>query len=143
MSRGKFDIIGNGIIAVDHELSSNFTLSGGTINIKSTTGHTGLSTKGNLTIKGGSMNVNILEIVNNTTMIVEGGILETGGIKIEDNGKLINKGMLIVHGILREMERLKIPVQSVEMELCRKETEQILVVSDLSSLRMFRIRMNW
>ena len=45
--------------------------------------------------------------------------------------------------ILREMERLKIPVQSVEMELCRKETEQILVVSDLSSLRMFRIRMNW
>ena len=98
MSRGKFDIIGNGIIAVDHELSSNFTLSGGTINIKSPTGHTGLSTKGNLTIKGGSMNVNILEIVNNTTMIVEGGILETGGIKIGDNGKLINKGMLIVHG---------------------------------------------
>ena len=44
------------------------------------------------------MNVNILEIVNNTTMIVEGGILETGGIKIGDNGKLINKGMLIVHG---------------------------------------------
>ena len=36
--------------------------------------------------------------MNNTTMIVEGGILETGGIKIGDNGKLINKGMLIVHG---------------------------------------------
>ena len=98
MSRGKFDIIGNGIIAVDHEPNSNFTLAGGTINIKSPTGHTGLSTKGNLTITGGKMDVNILEIVNNTIMTVEGGILETGGIKIGDNGKLINKGELIANG---------------------------------------------
>ena len=98
MSDGVFNIVGDGKIAVDHEPSSNFTLSGGTINIKSSTGHTGLSTKGNLTIKGGSMNVNILEIVNNTIMTVEGGILETGGIKIGDNGKLINKGRLIVNG---------------------------------------------
>ncbi len=98
MSRGKFDIIGNGIIAVDHEPNSNFTLSGGTITITSKTGHTGLSTKGNLTIKGGTMNVNILEIVKDTTMTVEGGILETGGIKIGDNGKLINKGELIANG---------------------------------------------
>ena len=97
MSRGKFDIIGNGIIAVDHEPNSNFTLAGGTINIKSPTGHTGLSTKGNLTITGGKMDVNILEIVNNTIMTVE-GILETGGIKIGDNGKLINKGELIANG---------------------------------------------
>ena len=98
MSDGVFNIVGDDKIAVDHEPNSNFTLSGGTINITSPTGHTGLSTKGNLTITGGSMNVNILEIVNNTTMTVEGGILETGGIKIGDNGKLINKGKLIVHG---------------------------------------------
>ena len=31
-------------------------------------------------------------------MTVKGGILETGGIKIGDNGKLINKGELIVNG---------------------------------------------
>ena len=98
MSRGRFDIIGNGIIAVDHESNSNFTLSGGTINITSPTGYTGLSTKGNLRITGGSMKVNILEIVNNTTMTVEGGRLETGGIKIGDNGKLINRGELIANG---------------------------------------------
>ena len=98
MSGGVFNIVGDGKIAVDHEPSSNFTLSGGTINITSPTGNTGLSTKGNLTIKGGSMNVNILEIVEDTTMTVEGGILETGGIKIGDNGKLINKGELIANG---------------------------------------------
>ncbi len=98
MSRGNFDIIGNGIIAVDHEPNSNFTLAGGTIIIKSPTGHTGLSTKGNLTINGGRMDVNILEIVKDTTMTVEGGILETGGIKIGDNGRLINKGELIANG---------------------------------------------
>lgn len=98
MSRGKFDIIGNGIIAVDHEPNSNFTLSGGTITITSPTDHTGLSTKGNLTITGGKMDVNILEIVKDTTMTVEGGILETGGIKIGDNGKLINRGELIANG---------------------------------------------
>ena len=98
MSEGNFEITGENKIAVDHEPSSNFTLSGGTINITSPTNHTGLSTKGNLTIKGGSMNVNILEIVNNTTMTVERGILETGGIKIGDNGRLINNGRLIVHG---------------------------------------------
>ena len=83
---------------MDHEPSSNFTLSGGTINITSPTGHTGLSTKGNLTITGGKMDVNILEIVKDTTMTVKGGILETGGIKIGDNGKLINKGELIANG---------------------------------------------
>ena len=98
MSDGVFNIVGDDKIAVDHEPSSNFTLSGGTINITSPTGHTGLSTKGNLTIKGGSMNVNILEIVEDTTMTVEGGILETGGIKIGDNGKLINRGELIANG---------------------------------------------
>ena len=100
MSRGNFDIIGNGIIAVDHEPNSNFTLTGGTITITSPTDHTGLSTKGNLTIKGGTMNVNILEIVNDTTMTVEGGILETRGIKIGDNGKLVNEanGTLIANG---------------------------------------------
>ena len=98
MSGGVFNIVGNGKIAVDHEPSSNFTLSGGTINITSPTGHTGLSTKGNLTITGGKMDVNILEIVKDTTMTVKGGILETGGIKIGDNGKLINKGELIANG---------------------------------------------
>lgn len=98
MSDGNFEITGENKIAVDHEPNSNFTLSGGTINITSPTGHTGLSTKGNLTITGGSMNVNILEIVEDTTMTVEGGILETGGIKIGDNGKLINKGELIANG---------------------------------------------
>ena len=98
MSGGVFNIVGDGKIAVDHEPSSNFTLSGGTINITSPTGHTGLSTKGNLTITGGKMDVNILEIVKDTTMTVKGGILETGGIKIGDNGKLINKGELIVNG---------------------------------------------
>ena len=72
MSEGNFEITGENKIAVDHEPNSNFTLAGGTINITSPTGHTGLSTKGNLTIKGGSMKVNILEIVNNTTMTVEG-----------------------------------------------------------------------
>ncbi len=67
--------------------------------ITSPTGHTGLSTKGNLTITGGKMNVNILEIaLKDTTMTVKGGILETGGIKIGDNGKLINKGKLIANG---------------------------------------------
>ena len=64
MSEGNFEITGENKIAVDHEPNSNFTLAGGTINITSPTGHTGLSTKGNLTIKGGSMKVNILEIVN-------------------------------------------------------------------------------
>ena len=98
MSEGNFEITGENKIAVDHEPNSNFTLAGGTINITSPTGHTGLSTKGNLTIKGGSMKVNILEIVNNTTMTVEGGRLETGGIKIGDNGKLINRGELIANG---------------------------------------------
>ena len=98
MSGGVFNIVGVGKIAVDHEPSSNFTLSGGTINITSPTGHTGLSTKGNLTITGGKMDVNILEIVKDTTMTVKGGILETGGIKIGDNGKLINKGELIANG---------------------------------------------
>ena len=98
MSDGNFEITGENKIAVDHEPNSNFTLSGGTINITSPTGHTGLSTKGNLTITGGSMNVNILEIVEDTTMTVEGGILETGGIKIGDNGKLINRGELIANG---------------------------------------------
>ena len=98
MSGGVFNIVGDGKIAVDHEPSSNFTLSGGTINITSPTGHTGLSTKGNLTITGGKMDVNILEIVKDTTMTVKGGILETGGIKIGDNGKLINKGELIANG---------------------------------------------
>ena len=98
MSNGNFKITGENKIAVDHEPNSNFTLSGGTINITSPTGHTGLSTKGNLTITGGSMNVNILEIVEDTTMTVEGGILETGGIKIGDNGKLINRGELIANG---------------------------------------------
>ena len=98
MSDGNFEITGENKIAVDHEPNSNFTLSGGTINIKSPTGHTGLSTKGNLTIKGGSMNVNILEIVEDTIMTVEGGILETGGIKIGDKGKLINRGELIANG---------------------------------------------
>ncbi len=98
MSDGEFNIIGNGSIAVDHESNSNFTLVGGTITIISKTGHTGLSTKGNLTIKGGTMNVNILEIVEDTIMTVEGGILETGGIKIGDNGKLINRGKLIANG---------------------------------------------
>ena len=98
MSDGNFEITGENKVAVDHEPNSNFTLSGGTINIKSPTGHTGLSTKGNLTIKGGSMNVNILEIVEDTIMTVEGGILETGGIKIGDKGKLINRGELIANG---------------------------------------------
>ena len=98
MSDGKFKIIGINKVAVDHMTESTFTLSGGTINITSPTGHTGLSTKGNLTITGGKMDVNILEIVNNTIMTVEGGILETGGIKIGDNGKLINKGELIANG---------------------------------------------
>ena len=98
MSDGNFEITGENKVAVDHEPNSNFTLAGGTINIKSPTGHTGLSTKGNLTITGGKMDVNILEIVNNTIMTVEGGILETGGIKIGDNGKLINKGELIANG---------------------------------------------
>ena len=98
MSKGVFNIVGDGKIAVDHEPSSNFTLSGGTINITSPTGHKGLSTKDNLLITGGRMNVNILEIVDDGTMTVEGGILETGGIKIGDNGKLINKGKLIANG---------------------------------------------
>ena len=98
MSDGNFEITGENKVAVDHEPNSNFTLSGGTINIKSPTGHTGLSTKGNLKIKGGSMNVNILEIVEDTIMTVEGGILETGGIKIGDKGKLINRGELIANG---------------------------------------------
>ena len=40
MSNGVFNIVGDGKIAVDHEPSSNFTLSGGTINITSLTGHT-------------------------------------------------------------------------------------------------------
>ena len=98
MSDGNFEITGENKIAVDHEPNSNFTLAGGTINIKSLTGHTGLSTKGNLTITGGKMDVNILEIVKDTTMTVERGILETGGIKIGDNGRLINKGELIANG---------------------------------------------
>ena len=98
MSDGVFNIVGDGKIAVDHEPSSNFTLSGGIINITSPTGHKGLSTKDNLLITGGRMNVNILEIVDDGTMTVEGGILETGGIKIGNNGKLINKGELIANG---------------------------------------------
>ena len=81
---------------MDHGQNSNFTLSGGTVTITSLTGHTGFITKGNLTIKGGRMNVNILEIAKGVTTTVEGGILETGGIKIGDNGKLINKGKLIL-----------------------------------------------
>ena len=98
MSDGNFKITGEKKVAVDHGQNSNFTLSGGTVIITSPTGHTGLSTKGNLTITGGKMDVNILEIVKDTTMTVKGGILETGGIKIGDNGKLINKGELIANG---------------------------------------------
>ena len=61
-------------------------------------------------------------------MTVEGGILETGGIKIGDNGKLINKGELIVNGNFEGNGTIvNTLVQLVEMEMCRKETEQILV----------------
>ena len=45
--------------------------------------------------------------------------------------------------VLKEMERLKILVQSAEPDKCRKETEQTLVILHLASLRMFRIRINW
>ena len=98
MSDGNFEITGENKVAVDHGQTSNFTLSGGTVTITSPTGHTGFITKGGLTIKGGRMNVNILEIAQGVTTTVEGGILETGGIKIGDNGKLINKGKLIANG---------------------------------------------
>ena len=100
MSDGKFKIIGINKVAVDHMAESTFTLFGGTITITSPTDHTGLSTKGNLTIKGGTMNVNILEIAPGVTTTVESGTLETGGIKIGDNGKLVNEanGTLIANG---------------------------------------------
>ena len=83
---------------MDHGQNSNFTLSGGTVTITSPTGHTGFITKGGLTIKGGRMNVNILEIAKGVTTKVEGGTLETGGLVIGDNGKLINNGTLIANG---------------------------------------------
>ena len=51
--------------------------------ITSPTDHTGLSKKSNLTIKGVTMNVNILEIAPGVTTTVESGTLETGGIKIQ------------------------------------------------------------
>ena len=98
MSEGNFEITGENKVAVDHGQNSNFTLSGGTVTITSSTGHTGFITKGNLTINGGSMNVNILEIAKGVTTTVEGGTLETGGLVIGDNGKLINKGKLIANG---------------------------------------------
>ena len=98
MSDGNFEITGENKVAVDHGQNSNFTLSGGTVIITSSTGHTGFITKGNLTINGGSMNVNILEIAKGVTTTVEGGTLETGGLVIGDNGKLINKGKLIANG---------------------------------------------
>ncbi|MEI3180902.1 MAG: hypothetical protein V8S93_10185 [Lachnospiraceae bacterium] len=98
MSEGNFEITGENKVAVDHGQNSNFTLSGGTVTITSLTGHTGFITKGNLTIKGGRMNVNILEIAKGVTTTVEGGTLETGGLVIGDNGKLINNGTLIANG---------------------------------------------
>ena len=98
MSDGNFEITGENKVAVDHGQNSNFTLSGGTVTITSPTGHTGFITKGDLTIKGGSMNVNILEIAKGVTTTVEGGTLETGGLVIGDNGKLINNGTLIANG---------------------------------------------
>ena len=98
MSDGNFEITGENKVAVDHGQTSNFTLSGGTVTITSPTGHTGFITKGGLTIKGGRMNVNILEIAKGVTTKVEGGTLETGGLVIGDNGKLINNGTLIANG---------------------------------------------
>ena len=98
MSDGNFEITGENKVAVDHGQTSNFTLSGGTVTITSPTGHTGFITKGGLTIKGGRMNVNILEIAKGVTTTVEGGTLETGGLVIGDNGKLINNGTLIANG---------------------------------------------
>ena len=98
MSDGNFKITGEKKVAVDHGQNSNFTLSGGTVIITSPTGHTGFITKGNLTINGGSMNVNILEIAKGVTTTVEGGTLETDGLVIGDNGKLINNGTLIANG---------------------------------------------
>lgn len=98
MSGGTFEIVGNGKVAVDHEPGSNFTISDGTINVISPTGNTGIITKGNLTINGGRMKANILEIAAGNTMKVNRGTLETGGIKIGDKGKLINKGTLIANG---------------------------------------------
>ena len=98
MSDGEFKIIGINKVAADNEPGADFILSGGTLAIISPTGNTGLITKGNLTINGGGMNVNILEIADDSTMTVNRGMLETGGIKIGDNGKLINKGTLIANG---------------------------------------------